>query len=429
MDSYSVISSLVEEVSSLFTPDVWCVGITYPARLVENIDSFNQVLSAHLRKSALHFVAKVNQSNACMKWAIEKGCRIEVSSYAELEKAIGFWAQPFNITGSGPKNGLFLDRLIRIWAVISVDSLFELQKIISIARCLNKKTQIILRLSWFRASLPSRFGIDIAYLDECFSVLKQWAEFLEFLWIWFHLDTLWIENRQEIFWECIDQLERFHMQGMIIQIIDIGGWYGSVYQNDITFDTEICLRRKGNKSRLYPEDGEEKWSKFLEIFLGRNNKKDWSISTFLNENCIALWIEPGRSLLTNVGYVVAKVVSQRKSIEGDFLILDTNSFALGMREEEIPTNPYLLGNPEWAKDHHYYLLWNLCLESDYIFSRKVGFTRKVENSDLIIFPDLGAYHMDFYETNSILQPNKSRYFVEKIWNNFSFQKEDSLLNF
>lgn len=131
----------------------------------------------------------------------------------------------------------------------------------------------------------------------------------------------------------------------------------------------------------------------------------------MRENNLTLWLEPGRALTSNnVGFVATSVLGTKE----DCIIVNTNSFGLGMREEELPTNPFLLEdfgkNPAKNHDFEYWILGNLCLESDIIYSRNVPFSRKVVADDIIIFPDMAAYHMDFYETESILHPKKVRYF-------------------
>jgi orn/DAP/arg decarboxylase 2 len=56
-------------------------------------------------------------------------------------------------------------------------------------------------------------------------------------------------------------------------------------------------------------------------------------------------------------------------------------------------------------------LGNLCLESDIIYSRSISFSREVKEDDIIIFPNMAAYHMDFYETESISHPKKIPYTI------------------
>lgn len=84
-----------------------------------------------------------------------------------------------------------------------------------------------------------------------------------------------------------------------------------------------------------------------------------------------------------------------------------------MREEELPTNPILVDDADSQKKFPYWILGNLCLESDIVYSRAIPFAREIVENDILIFPNMAAYHMDFYETESILHPKKSKFFIDE----------------
>lgn len=88
-----------------------------------------------------------------------------------------------------------------------------------------------------------------------------------------------------------------------------------------------------------------------------------------------------------------------------------------MREEELPINPVLIDfigqDPPKDYTHLYYIFGNLCTESDVIYARSIPFHREVHADDIIIFPNMGSYHMDFYETETIAHPKKVRYFQDE----------------
>lgn len=93
---------------------------------------------------------------------------------------------------------------------------------------------------------------------------------------------------------------------------------------------------------------------FLNEVLARESRDGKpKIATFLRENNIEIWLEPGRSLFSdNVGFVATSVIGTRE----DSLILNTHSFSLGMREEELPTNPILLDDENPEKKFPYWIL-------------------------------------------------------------------------
>jgi len=81
--------------------------------------------------------------------------------------------------------------------------------------------------------------------------------------------------------------------------------------------------------------------------------------------------------MQDVGYGATRIISIRHDGTDTSLVLDTNSFSLGMREEELPTDPFLLGE-SGEKHHEYSLLGNLCLESDIFFCRHVHLDREAK---------------------------------------------------
>lgn len=221
-----------------------------------------------------------------------------------------------------------------------------------------------------------------------------------------------MEHRKQIFWESIDFYKLLLKQKIIAKIINIGGSFGAYYKNDLTFHCSTCARFSLGE-KLYPQSTTAS-TDFLEKFLTDISYRGTNIRDFIRENGLELWLEPGRALTTNnVGFVATSVMA----ISDDCAILNTNSFGLGMREEELPTNPFLAEywHEALPKNHEnsYWLLGNLCLESDIIYSRSIPFHRAVKTDDIIIFPDMAAYHMDFYETESILHPKKKRFFVDE----------------
>lgn len=200
--------------------------------------------------------------------------------------------------------------------------------------------------------------------------------------------------------------------GLRPKIINIGGSFGAYYQNDLTFHCKECANQVASK-KMYPQSmvaGVD----FLEKFLTENSHQGTSIRDFLRENAIELWAEPGRAILSNnTGFVATTVLGRRE----ECIIVNTNSFSLGMREEELPTNPFLVEfsdeKPCQNHENSYWILGNLCLESDYIYARSIPFHREVVADDVIIFPDMAAYHMDFYETEAIAHPKKVKFFVDE----------------
>ncbi|MBB1554013.1 alanine racemase [Candidatus Gracilibacteria bacterium] len=390
----------------LIEDEVEAISVVNPEQFEKNIENFEKILEENRLKYAIHAVLKVNHSNELLRVAKAKNLRADVSSIGELDQALAMGFDGTNITSNGPKNRKFLNKSIEIGATIAVDSIEELEKITEIAREKNTKIAVILRLGAFKNASDTRFGIAKWLWNLAINILEKNRENLEVLGYHFHIDIPDVNTRIDVFWESIEFYKKLLTIGFAPKIIDIGGSYGTFYQND-------SIQSFGNAGvahhKMY-QNHEYSGENFLQHFLTKTIKGKPAIKDFIRENNITLWLEPGRSLYgNNVGFVATTVLGTRE----DSLILNTHSFALGMREEELPTNPILVDDADGEKNNFYYFLGNLCLESDMIYSRNIGFARKVQDNDIIIFPNMAAYHMDFYETESIAHPKKVKFFEDE----------------
>ena len=396
-----------EDIETLLQWEVECIGIVIPENLERNIKDFQKVLSWYRFRSQIHTVMKVNASRAILETGKLINCRVDVSSYGELEKAISVGYTWEHITANGPKNERFLRSCIEYDVTIAIDSISEIETLIRLTEW-DKRQKVLIRISGFRASPATRFWILREHWEHSASILRENKTKFDILGYSFHIDRRDLETRKSIFWEWLEYLKILRAHGISAKIINIWWWYGARYQDDTHIKSSGCNRFHLG-SRLYPQDDSPVWVQFLERLLSDSDKFWTSIWGFLEENNIELWIEPGRSLMQNVGYGATRIIAIRHDGVDTSLVLDTNSFSLGMREEELPTDPFLLGESD-GKYHEYSLLGNLCLESDIFFCRHVHLSRPARVWDIIIFPDIGAYHTDFYETESISHSKKSRYF-------------------
>ena len=72
----------------LENPEIECIGIVDPEILKRNIERFQDVLTQYRFPNSIHYVMKVNQSQALLKKAKQSGCRVDISSYRELVSAL-----------------------------------------------------------------------------------------------------------------------------------------------------------------------------------------------------------------------------------------------------------------------------------------------------------------------------------------------------
>ena len=100
---------------------------------------------------------KVNNSPALLIEAKKQGCRVDVSSYGELMKALQAGYEPDRITANGPKNKRFLEKCVEIDCIVAVDNISEIQQILLLLRNTKKRQRIVLRIGGFDSQRSTRF--------------------------------------------------------------------------------------------------------------------------------------------------------------------------------------------------------------------------------------------------------------------------------
>ena len=216
----------------LIEDEIEAISVVDPAKFGENIDNFEKILEENRLKYAIHAVLKVNHSNELLRVAKAKNLRADVSSIGELDQALAMGFVGENITSNGPKNRKFLNKSIEIGANIAVDSIEELEKITEIAREKNTKIAVMLRLGAFKNASDTRFGIAKWLWNLAINILEKNCENLEVLGYHFHIDIPDVNTRIDVFWESIEFYKKLLTIGFAPKIIDIGGSYGTFYQND-----------------------------------------------------------------------------------------------------------------------------------------------------------------------------------------------------
>jgi len=147
------------------------------------------------------------------------------------------------------------------------------------------------------------------------------------------------------------------------------------------------------------------------------NLGDRTAGSLLGQNMIELWIEPGRSLVDQVGITVATVNTVRTSSRGDVLVaLNMKRQDISFLDQEIFVDPIVVYSSQDGLDSNeyksVYFTGNLCLETDLIYRHKTFLPKVPAEGDLIVFANTAGYFMDFSATNSIMQPigNKAAVF-------------------
>lgn len=413
------------------------IHIIFPENLKKNIEDFKAVYKKHNLKGKIMFAYKVNKSNCLIAQAESQEISIDVANLNELKRALanGFTGNRIEITGPKPKDLILLG--LKHDVLFNVDNLNELQTIVKIAKHIKKiqKTKILLRFGGFKSERikmskkDSKFGIAADKIHEAMALLATHANNLEFLGFSYHLDAIEIKEKIIAVENCLQFMEIAREEyDLDPYVINIGGGFKANYlkheeewNNYITTVREAVLGNVepfawGNYGfGLYNSNGVLKGSLNIYNFFNKNTGSHFlddilstpipsydnrPLGTILCENMIDLYIEPGRAMVDQTGITAAKIVQVKESPQGELLaVLNTRRMDLVFGEQEIFIDPIVISeNPSMLQEtgeFGVYFVGSLCLESDFIYKRKVFMDRKPQEGDIVIFPNTAGYYMDF----------------------------------
>lgn len=436
-----------------------CVGspanLLLPDTAYSNLDQFHQVLSDHKISGRVFFAHKSNQSDSVVRRLALSSASVDVASANELRHALACGFSGKRMEATGPKNDEFLGLCLLHNVTLNVDSLCELLRILKLRESLGltTPTQVLLRLSGFTGGKTpilkeSRFGIPIACIDQALELVCSKNTDLELLGFSFHLDTTGSLERIQAIEETLKLFDVALEKGLSPRVLNIGGGFKINYlehESDwANFNAQLRMSALGQResftwqnnhfgvtaqngivrgnlntySFFEPASGIAFLETLLQSELASFENKP--LGQFLSENMIELWLEPGRSILDQCGFTLARIVEVKTtSLQKQLVVLAMKRQDLCFLDQEVLVDPVLLscnanGETDSKSDYKpYFLAGNLCLESDLIFRRQVYLPRLPKAGDILAFINTAAYMMDFSASESIMQPRARRVAIRR----------------
>lgn len=444
------------------------LNVLFPDNLRPNIHHFKDAFVKNGVNGRILFAHKCNQSDSLIRQLSIEDSGIDVSSVKELQHALanGFIAD--RIESTGPKDAELLALSIQHGVWINVDSIPELKLLIAIKQQLktHPPVKILLRLCGFRAAHShflnkgSRFGVPLQELDSALSILAD-TPAIQLCGFSFHLDTVSLLERTIAIENCIEVFDTALNRGFNPNILDIGGGYKVNYLADgaewnryttalkeSALGTTESLTWHGNSFGLHAERGVLKGSfnsyayydqqtggHFLNELLNQKlpSQDNSTVASFLRDNMIELWIEPGRALVDQCGITIARVQNIHPSSTGDTLVnLSMKRQDIAFLDQEIFVDPIVVNrssSPD-RKPVEVFFAGNLCLESDLIYRHKTWLEAYPSPGDAVVFINTAGYFMDFSATQSIMHPlarkvvvneqgDRMRWFLDECYSPFN----------
>jgi diaminopimelate decarboxylase len=143
---------------------------------------------------------------------------------------------------------------------------------------------------------------------------------------------------------------------------------------------------------------------------------------------IEVRMEPGRSMLDQVGLTAAKVAFRKKDSRGDWLVgLEMNMTQMLSGSADFMLDPFVIYQNEEGEEQsaEVYFTGAYCLERDVLLKRKIALRKLPEVGDIVIFVNTAGYMMHFFESSAHLFPLAENL----IWNRSSNGGEISIAEF
>jgi len=411
-ENYECLECL-SEAYNLFALFDTPANVIFVDQFIGNINKFKDIFTQYFSRENIFFSCKCNKSLALLKYASEQNCGVEVSSNYELNDALKFTKK---IIASGPaKDDDYLKNSIDNNVIISVDDVEELKRI----KKINKPVRVFLRISDLLRKV-SRFGINLNQIDVCLQIISNSMITLD--GFSFHINNYSLDDRVNAIEEIIDMIES---KNISIKYIDIGGGIPTNYCSKEDFEKFLKVNNKKMyfKERFindyYPYYSEIADENALDYILKNVYKK-------LNKRKIEIIIEPGRSLLKNVGISIFEVQYVKNLFNGDNIIVtngNINCLSEQWFNSDYLIEPKLISRNNNSNSILASVAGNLCLEQDMITWRKIKFDTTPERGDLLVYYNTAGYQMDSNESEFHKIPLVKKYVVKKIDDRYVIEED------
>ena len=333
------------------------------ARIRHNIERLKRAETVIECPLKICYAAKANSNMAILRAVRDAGSDLEVNSGGELFKALKIGFNPEQIIFNGTsKTEIELEEAINagIYA-IQADSFYEIELIETVARRLNKRANVSLRLvpeiesdtlhGLQTALLTSKFGM---MPDEALTAFSRWKaddDFLNLCGIHLHIGSQNPKSApySEALKMLFENLREIYEIGHKLTHLNLGGGFPVNYLLDKSHESQFSDEQKSLFSAsLEPLDVlRDAWNIIKETANSNN-------AAHLLKN-IELLLEPGRSVISDAGICLtsvrnrkerpleeSRVESRESRDKTENSPLSTPDFSLSTLHSQLSTDIWLL---------------------------------------------------------------------------------------
>ncbi|MDO1511600.1 Y4yA family PLP-dependent enzyme [Maribacter confluentis] len=404
-----------------------------------NCARYKDLFESYELKYQIFYARKANKSKGLVKQAFASGIGVDTASFKELEQSLALGGNGKNLVlTSAIKTEEQIALAIKNEVPIILDNEDECVLTEQVAKKMGLRAIVGFRISGFEVNgekLYSRFGFDI---DQVTNFIESYVgdtktfENLDVTGLHFHLDGYSTYQRSIALLTCIKIGNDLKGKGYPITFIDMGGGILMNYlederqwidfndslqkavttgNNTITFnDNGLGYRLEDGKLRgklnTYPYFNKVNKNSFLkEVLDFVDADSRLSLAALLRKNHFEIRIEPGRSLLDQVGMTIAKVVYRKQDAKKQWLVgLEMNMSQMMSSSADFLLDPYIIHTSETLDKENVDVFFTgaYCLERDVLLKRKISLNRLPAIGDYVAFVNTAGYMMHFFETEAHL---------------------------
>lgn len=428
-----LISELIEKYGSP-------INIHQPDAMDENFLSYQKVFKDFGLKHKIFFARKANKTKGMVRKANSIGMGIDTASLQEYQQCIEMGIAPSDlIVTAAVKNKKLVEIAVKHGSLIILDNRDECELVQRIALDQNKSAEIAFRISGFRSKdqkLYSRFGFDVDEIEDFISSNMLDSDHfsrLNYKGLHFHLNGYSIQERGSALTQCLALAEKLLTNGLKTDFIDIGGGFLMNYlKKELEWDyfnqqlrlavgnkrDEITFENQGlglhissgvllGQLKTYPFWSPVSKGEFLRGILSFQSQSGEKAGTLAKDMGIEIRMEPGRSMLDQVGLTIAKVAFRKKDHKGNWLVgLEMNMTQMLSGSADFLLDPYVIYQEKETKVEpvEVYFTGAYCLERDILLKRKIALVQLPAVGDFVVFVNTAGYMMHFFESNAHLFP-------------------------
>lgn len=365
--------------------------------LDKSIDEFILGFSKHLNGRP-YYAVKSNYHPFILKRVVQKGMGLDVSSGRELKLAIAAQAKFIVFSGPGKTDEeLSLALKYHDKVIVHVDNFNELKRLGNLSKKAQKKIQIGVRF-FTKYHLGNKFGIPLNDLREFWDEAKKYP-YLELRGLQSHFS--WNKDAKKysaMLTLLADHLKKYFPPADLdkIYFIDLGGGFypkqiDGVYPWTGRYPAHT---NAGTFAKMANSEFGEN-TDFADPYYIINSKTPAEyaklIGTVVKENLSFLknctyYAEPGRMISYSSMHIVVKVIDVKKFSVG---ITDAGINATGWEFGEHFYMPIINLTHPSKKELPFTLYGPLCTPRD--VWGYYCFASKMENNDIVVIPNQGAY--------------------------------------